>query len=355
LEDAAINYYNRHLGDYAAAAGHLSALEHGIYNLLIDWYYANEQPIPDSKAHRIARSSREDTLPILEEFFQLDGDVWRQKRIDSEIADYRIRAEKNRAIAEEREQKRRARLSGDQNSACPAQLGTEEKDLSTTQERSVHESCTNRERHVNQANSQEPIANSQDKLEDTPPTPPRGDPGGSAAKNPPPDQPGSPPGTTGEPSSDSGARPRSQKSGFNPRDCPPTVNPVAWGEWVEYLIGRRKTPTRHTVELQQRRLAAHDFPTQQRMVETSIEFSWQGLFEPKETRNAIAQPRTGQRLGAVVPIQPRQRRETCIDRAEANLRAFLEHADQRDLDHRALDGEVVFSHDPDVPGALEAG
>ena len=33
-----MNYYKRHIGDYAAKAGHLSPLEHGVYTLLIDAY-----------------------------------------------------------------------------------------------------------------------------------------------------------------------------------------------------------------------------------------------------------------------------------------------------------------------------
>jgi uncharacterized protein YdaU (DUF1376 family) len=33
-----VNYYERHLGDYAKDAGHLSMLEHGAYSLLLDRY-----------------------------------------------------------------------------------------------------------------------------------------------------------------------------------------------------------------------------------------------------------------------------------------------------------------------------
>ncbi len=51
-----MNYYERHIGDYARDTGYLSVLEHGIYCLLLDRYYATEQPIPANKAHRIARA-----------------------------------------------------------------------------------------------------------------------------------------------------------------------------------------------------------------------------------------------------------------------------------------------------------
>lgn len=92
-----MNYYNRHLGDYCRDTMHLSALEHGIYTLLMDRYYATEKPIPDADAHRIARSPRDVTLGVLRDFFTLDGDVWRHKRIDSEIEAFQRLVEKQRA------------------------------------------------------------------------------------------------------------------------------------------------------------------------------------------------------------------------------------------------------------------
>ena len=89
-----LNYYEHHLGDFARDTGHLSALEHGIYRLLLDWYYAAEKPIPDAQAARLARSPRKAVLPVLEEFFVPDGAVWRHKRVDAEIAKFRDKSEK---------------------------------------------------------------------------------------------------------------------------------------------------------------------------------------------------------------------------------------------------------------------
>jgi uncharacterized protein YdaU (DUF1376 family) len=51
-----MNYYERHLGDYAKDTGHLSLLEHGVYTLLLDRYYATESGIPEDQGHRIARA-----------------------------------------------------------------------------------------------------------------------------------------------------------------------------------------------------------------------------------------------------------------------------------------------------------
>ena len=97
-----MNYYKRHLGDYARDAGHLTALEHGIYTLLIDWYYVNEEPIPDARAHRIARATREQVEPVLEEFFVSDGAAWRHKRIERELEAYHVKAAKARDSASAR-------------------------------------------------------------------------------------------------------------------------------------------------------------------------------------------------------------------------------------------------------------
>lgn len=92
-----MNYYSRNLGDYAKDAGHLSALGHGIYTLLMDWYYGTERPIPHEDAHDIARCSPDEVAPILRKFFLRDGDVWRHKRIEAEIAAYRAKSEKAKA------------------------------------------------------------------------------------------------------------------------------------------------------------------------------------------------------------------------------------------------------------------
>lgn len=93
-----MNYYKRHLGDYARDTGHLSALEHGIYNLLLDWYYVNEKPIPPDKAVKIARGNPEETQSVLSEFFLLGDAGWIHKYADREIAKYRVKADRNRDI-----------------------------------------------------------------------------------------------------------------------------------------------------------------------------------------------------------------------------------------------------------------
>lgn len=91
-----MNYYKRHIGDYARDTGHLTALEHGIYGLLLDWYYVNERPIPDEKANRIAKANRTETESVLSDFFKLGDQGWVHSRAEREIAEYKARAETNR-------------------------------------------------------------------------------------------------------------------------------------------------------------------------------------------------------------------------------------------------------------------
>lgn len=83
-----MHYYRRNVGDYASKTRHLSTLEHGILVLLTDLYYKDEAPIPDDKAHRLASVTREEVLPVLEEFFQFDAaaGVWRSEEIEADIA-----------------------------------------------------------------------------------------------------------------------------------------------------------------------------------------------------------------------------------------------------------------------------
>lgn len=96
-----MNYYERHLGDYARDTGHLSMLEHGAYTLLLDRYYITEQGIPASQAQRIARArtkeERDAVDSVLAEFFTLIDGVWINPRAEAEIADARVRIDAARS------------------------------------------------------------------------------------------------------------------------------------------------------------------------------------------------------------------------------------------------------------------
>lgn len=97
-----MNYYKRHLGDYAAATRHLTMMEHGAYTLLLDLYYVGEKPLPseDRAVYRLvgarSKEEREAVSQVLKEFFDLRDDGWHQGRCDAELAIAAEKAAKNR-------------------------------------------------------------------------------------------------------------------------------------------------------------------------------------------------------------------------------------------------------------------
>lgn len=86
-----MNYYKRHLGDYARKAGHLTALEHGVYTLMLDAYYEREQPLTLRESLRIARARTDEeqdaVRAVLDEFFAFDSktDRYIQPRVEEEL------------------------------------------------------------------------------------------------------------------------------------------------------------------------------------------------------------------------------------------------------------------------------
>ena len=95
--DSPTHYYQRNIGDYARDTGHLTVIEHGLYVLMLDWYYLNERPITDREVTRLSRGFRDDALTVLCEFFKETEDGWVHSYADREIAKYHAKAEKNRA------------------------------------------------------------------------------------------------------------------------------------------------------------------------------------------------------------------------------------------------------------------
>lgn len=101
-----MNYYQRHLGDYAKDTKHLSMAEHGAFNLLLDYYYATEKPIPDDRCERIAgayaNGEREIVRGVLEQFFFLTPEGWRNGKADEVISASRAKSLKAKESAEAR-------------------------------------------------------------------------------------------------------------------------------------------------------------------------------------------------------------------------------------------------------------
>jgi uncharacterized protein YdaU (DUF1376 family) len=87
-----VNYYEHHLGDWAAATGHLTWDEDMAYTRLLRAYYHAERPISEGQQYRLAKAStptqRKAVDQVLAEFFELRDGCYHQKRADEEIARY---------------------------------------------------------------------------------------------------------------------------------------------------------------------------------------------------------------------------------------------------------------------------
>lgn len=90
-EHAQVNYYRRYVGDYLRDTARLSMLEHGAYNLLLDYYYADEKPLPLDRdeiytmVRAMGSADRKAVDKILRTFFTEADDGYHQKRVDHEI------------------------------------------------------------------------------------------------------------------------------------------------------------------------------------------------------------------------------------------------------------------------------
>lgn len=99
-----MQWYKRHIGDWAKDTGHLSLLESGAYDKLIAAYYRTESPLPlDIKliCHMIGARTPQDRIAIknvIKEFFIEQSDGYHQKRCDMEISKYAAQRATNQFI-----------------------------------------------------------------------------------------------------------------------------------------------------------------------------------------------------------------------------------------------------------------
>lgn len=100
-----MNYFQMHIGDYAASTLHLSLIEDAIYMRLLRRYYLDEKPLPPDikQVARIAGARSDNEVSAVEvillEFFYLCDEGWRNKRADEEIAIYREKSSKAKQAA----------------------------------------------------------------------------------------------------------------------------------------------------------------------------------------------------------------------------------------------------------------
>jgi len=64
---------------------------------------------------------------------------------------------------------------------------------------------------------------------------------------------------------------------------PMGINPEAWLEWEEFRrVGKKKKITTFAARKQFKLLEQHDYPTQQLIIDNSIQNDYQGLFPVKQ-------------------------------------------------------------------------
>jgi uncharacterized protein YdaU (DUF1376 family) len=213
----------------------------GAYDLLLDWCYSNEKPLParNGDTYRIARAStkaeRANVDRVLADFFILTDEGYTQKRVLEEMAKANAQAETNRRIAEEREARKRAR----------------------TEHESFNESSANRS--TKDQPSQTPDTRHQEPEEQE----------------------------------------QKQKGGKPPALTLPDWLPAdVWADWHAYR-NTRKGWTAHARKLSLNSLcelhaAGHD---PRRVIELAIERGWTGLFAPRDgSPGSLAKPVTTRQI-----------------------------------------------------------
>ena len=103
-----MKFWPRYVGDFKKKTAALSLLEKGVYTELLDYYYANEQPLPAEPA-RIwaivgARTETEKHAldHVLTTFFTKNGSGWVNERAAEEIAKWHEKSTKAQASARKR-------------------------------------------------------------------------------------------------------------------------------------------------------------------------------------------------------------------------------------------------------------
>lgn len=119
-----MNYFEHHIGDYAAATAHLTLVEDAIYSRLLRRYYLQEEALP-ADVKQVARLAGarspeevEAVQAILGEFFTLTDDGWHNKRADEEIERYQGKQDKARASANARWNKVAPHLDSERNASA---------------------------------------------------------------------------------------------------------------------------------------------------------------------------------------------------------------------------------------------
>ncbi len=331
-----MNYYERHLGDYARDTGHLSMLEHGAYGLLLDRYYATEAPIPAAQVYRIARAlsklERAAVDAVLAEFFRLVDGGWTNARADAEIGKAQTR------INAARENGRRGGRPRNNPNGTKQEPGGFSPGSKSETQRKAHQTPDTitpprslRELHPPAAAGGVPAA---DAAPPRPAVPPANPWAALDAQPPSPsaDPPAEPPQAADPPPADPPQAKTPRRATAPPRDAgnvlPEWIPGAAWAAWIEARRAIRAplTPKARTLAiaaLARLRDAGNDPGA---VLEQSALRGWRGLF-----------PLTRDRDHEQTPARSGGRRESLCERVERINR----EADERDDDREHRAGNVI--------------
>jgi len=243
-----MNYYQHHIGDYAAATAYLSLVEDAIYTRLLRVYYRDERPLPvdtDVVAWLVGlRTRKEKALleNLLPQFFQLQDDGWHCRRADEEISRYHDKQEKAKAAIDARWGKAKEQAPAD----TPAAPRGDEPDTDVSQasyDRNTDELPTN---------NQQPLTNI---TTTTPPLPPR-----------------------------------KRGASFDAAQIalPDWLDPNDWRAWIAERKARKKPVTQEAAKRQIQQLDAYrrEGHEPSAVITHSIAGGYQGLFPPRPAARA---------------------------------------------------------------------
>ena len=95
-QEAEINYFPFHIGDYAVHTRHLTLMEDLAYRRLLDLYYTRETVLPDAESSARLIGMREhvtEVQTVLNDFFTKTEAGFTHKRCDAELAKFAAMAE----------------------------------------------------------------------------------------------------------------------------------------------------------------------------------------------------------------------------------------------------------------------
>ena len=108
-----MTFYKRYPADYHLATNLLTMTEDGAYTRMLDYTYRTGKPLPKDRerlyiAIRVRSEEEKKAVDlILSEFWVEEEDGWVHPRAKKELATAKRRAETNKKIAREREEKRK--------------------------------------------------------------------------------------------------------------------------------------------------------------------------------------------------------------------------------------------------------